>query len=417
MKITYLRSAVSTLIIGTGLSLVQFGSANAQTISFEELLANPGNVSMELRYAQQAERAQNYLSALSAYERVLLNYAENDEARLRYAELLSRLDDPQAARREIEILEKRELTADQSSRLIAIGGTPSSSGSGSGFFGEVSAGLRYDNNLGNALLDIPIATGADDFGATLGAAAAYVAPISDSLSMHFGGGGSTVRHQEYSFVDYDTYGGFAGLGLQVEDAGKISADIMLNYVNINNNRYQKQFGGRIKGVFDVSETVQWVGVGSYFKQDFENIIFMNFPLTFSEPLRNGDYIHVATGPRFKVGETTDIGLLLGYEEKGATLAGYAYNGWRLDANAKTQIGDKSYLGLEASYRDHSYDDNLREDSRIYGRLALGLSLDSIVDIEAFDLTLETGVSYLERDSNVFLKYDNFGLDSRIIARF
>ena len=426
MKTSYLRSAISTLLLGTGLSLVQFGSASAQTITFEELLANPGNVSMELQYARQAERAQNYLSAMSAYERVLLNYAENDEARLRYAELLTSLDDLQAARREIEILEKRELSANQSRRLIAIGGTPVSSDGGGGFFGEVSAGVRYDDNIGSVLIDLPISIGKiDDFAGTLGATAGYAAPLSDGLSVHLGISGNTVRHEDISYLDYDTYGGFAGLGFQAGDTGKVSATLRLDNVNINNNRYQRQLGGQIKAEFEMSETVQLVGMFSYVDQDYEDIVFGSLPVTSNEDDRSGGYLSLATGPRFKLGDTTEIGIMVGFDDKNASDPSFAYDGWRLDGNLKSLIGEKSYVTARATYRDMSYDDGIRDDTRLFGRAAIGVSLDKIVSMDGLDLYWETGAGYLKRNSEglippfflPFPDYENVSLDSRIIAKF
>lgn len=432
MKITYLRSTIASLLLGTSLNLAFTGFANAQAISFEELIANPGNVSMELQFARQQERTQNYLSALSAYERVLLNYAENDEARLRYAELLTRLDDPQAARREIEILEKRELTADQSRRFIAIGGTPVSSDGGGGFFGEVSAGVRYDNNIGAALIEFPFEVDEDDFAGTLSATAGYATPVSDSLSVHLGVHGNTVRHEEISVLDYGTWGGFAGFGLQTGDTGKLSFDLVYNNTNINNNRYQRQIGGRIKGIADVSDTVQWVVNAAYFDQDFEDIAFQlpffgTVTVAGDEGLRSGGYLNLATGPRIKLGESAELGILVGFDDKSAdaTRPDFAYDGWYIGADFNSMVGEKSYIKAEALYRDLSYDDGIREDQRLYGRAALGVSLDSVISLEGIDLFLETGVAYLQRKSDPspppistgFPDYENLSLDSRIVAKF
>ncbi len=86
---------------------------NGPTITFEQVFADPANQDLNLNYARQQAAAGDYLSAASTLERLLYTQPNWDSARLFYALVLYRLDDPQAAIRELNILETRPLSHEQ----------------------------------------------------------------------------------------------------------------------------------------------------------------------------------------------------------------------------------------------------------------------------------------------------------------
>ena len=117
-KYTNFLQKTNRAICLTLLASLPFNIANAQeyngpVITFEQIFANPSNQDLNLNYARQQAAAGDYLGAASALERLLYTQPNWDSARLFYALVLYRLDDPQAARRELNILKTRPLSYEQ----------------------------------------------------------------------------------------------------------------------------------------------------------------------------------------------------------------------------------------------------------------------------------------------------------------
>ncbi len=74
------------LLLAVSVSALAIGAARADDLASlnEQILDNPQDVSLNLRYARAAEEAGQLRLALTAYERILINDASNDEARRGY---------------------------------------------------------------------------------------------------------------------------------------------------------------------------------------------------------------------------------------------------------------------------------------------------------------------------------------------
>ena len=132
------------------------GGYDGPTITFNQIFANPDDSQLNLNYARQQAKAGDLLSAASALERLLYTQPNWDSARLYYALVLYRLDDTQAAMRELDNLDNRPLTPEQRAQVTAYREdfrNPVLSGKVDTFAGRVSLGVRYDDNAGNALAD------------------------------------------------------------------------------------------------------------------------------------------------------------------------------------------------------------------------------------------------------------------------
>lgn len=79
-------SVCSALLLAASITALTVGVAQPQDLNdlHQQLLDNPGDVSLNLRYAQAAEDAGQLRLALVAYERILINDPSNDEARAGY---------------------------------------------------------------------------------------------------------------------------------------------------------------------------------------------------------------------------------------------------------------------------------------------------------------------------------------------
>lgn len=393
--------------------------AYAQTITFQQIMRAPDDVSLNLAFARQQVAAGNLLVAASAVERVLLMNPNADDARLFYADLLIQMDDTQAANRELEILADRDLSPAQLRKYNSLGGSRSEDTSNSGgVSGYLAAGVRYDDNAGEVLSDSLVAVAnADDFAVVLQGGVNYFMPMSESgVSLRAGLNGQTVRHETFSRIDYDTLRANVGLA---GSAGTLDwrFDGSWSNVFIDNDKYLGQIGIDGTLMTEVAESTHIYVKGGYYDQDFSD-----FGTSAGEDDRSGDYMVGKAGVVFKVSPQTEINVSGGYENKKAKIDAFAYDGWRLDGSVKSEFESGKYTNLQAYYRDLKYDDMVtpRDDKHLYGRAAVGAPLSEIFKSSSApeNLTIEGAVSYLDRNSSVAgLDYNSFGVEARFILGF
>jgi len=116
MKLRYIGTIALTmgavLCANTSSAKTKF-TYDGNVITFEQVYKNPENMDLRLNYARQQAAAGDYLSAAGALEAMLYSQPNWDSARIFYALLLFELDDKLGARRELDILLPRQLTAQQ----------------------------------------------------------------------------------------------------------------------------------------------------------------------------------------------------------------------------------------------------------------------------------------------------------------
>lgn len=443
-----LKTSVSNLsvnvIIGLGLAVPCLAwslSANAQDapryngppITFEQVYANPDDQELNLNYARQQAAAGDYLSAASSLERMLYASPNWDSARLFYALVLFRLDDRQAAIRELDLLEDRPLSVDQKAQIAAYRRDFKKSKTGtasSGFKGRFSIGGRYDDNAGNALSDTLVtAANQSDTSVVAQGSVQYSGPIGESgLKFRAGVNGQLRRHETFSTADYDSFGGNVGLLGDLSDGMSWYAEAQASQVNISGQKYLTQIGGRLALRKALSEqTGVWIR-GAWFNQDYSNLSF-----TTIEPTRSGDKITVSAGIIQRFNQDSFAGGSIGYEDKKATNAAFAYDGLRISGRFYNGFENGVYLNGRATYRMLKYDGTSfnnpgptrREDDHINGYIGLGASLDTIGTVMGMgaqpdleNLNLEIGANYTNRSSNnPALEYKNFGGEVKLIWDF
>ena len=405
---------------------------NGPEISFAEIYANPNDQELNLNYARQQAAAGDYLTAASTLERMLFTSPNWDSARLFYALVLFKLDDREAAERELSLLNSRPLTDQQRTQVLAyrnsIKGNSNETPSNS-LKGKIAVGMRYDDNAGNALADTLLTfANRDDISAFIQGTASYSNPIGDNgLKFNAGVNGQIRRHKTFSSADYDTFGGRVGMSGDFSDGLAWSADILASQVNISGEKYLSQTGGRLMLKKVLSEqTGVWLR-GTWYDQNYNNLSF-----TSVEPTRSGNKISVAAGVIHKLNSDSFIGVSIGYEDKKAKNAAFAYDGFRLNGRFHKGFGNGLYLNGRATYRMIKYDGNSflnpaptrREDDHVSARLGLGASLSTIgswlgmSEKSADSFGLETGINYTNRSSNnTLLKYKNVGADLKLVWNF
>ena len=114
---------------------------------FEQLLKDPKNVDLTLRYAEAAAKLGNYEAAISSLERLLLLDRNFPGVRLQLAELYRRLNSFEMARSYLAQAEQEPGTSEQArTRIQALRADIDSAASGSRFTFNLVTGLRHQTN-------------------------------------------------------------------------------------------------------------------------------------------------------------------------------------------------------------------------------------------------------------------------------
>ena len=89
-----LADACRTLLLAASVTALSAGLARPQDLQAlnNDILENPSDSELSLRYARAAEETGKWRLALAAYERVLINDPENDEARRGYERMRRRIE-------------------------------------------------------------------------------------------------------------------------------------------------------------------------------------------------------------------------------------------------------------------------------------------------------------------------------------
>src|SRR5947207_337830 len=114
---------------------------------FEQLLKDPKNVDLTLRYAEAAAKLGNYEAAISSLERLLLLDRNFPGVRLQLAELYRRLNSFEMARSYLTQAEQEPGTGEQArARIQELRADIDRAASGSRFAFNLATGLRYQTN-------------------------------------------------------------------------------------------------------------------------------------------------------------------------------------------------------------------------------------------------------------------------------
>ena len=103
-----LRSGIALALAAT-FAVVSPAKPAFAEITYEQILAAPDDVQLNLDYARQEVASGRLQQAAAALERLLLNRPNWDAVRLFYGIVLYRLNDLEGTKRELRLLEGRDL--------------------------------------------------------------------------------------------------------------------------------------------------------------------------------------------------------------------------------------------------------------------------------------------------------------------
>ncbi len=423
--------------VGVSLSamvLAIAGSALAAnpTISFQDILRDPGNVQLNLDYARQEAKSGNLLQAAAAMERLLIHEPGWDEARLFYAILLYRLDDPQAAEHELAKLEGRPLPGQMMHEVESYRAKSTSRTQPFSWDAHIALGYRTDSDA-SRLFDDAFQFGdrTEDEAVTTRAGLTLRRKLSDTTDTN------AFAKVIYYNRDYDEFSdrSFSNAVVQIGLDGQLmgmdlTGMIEHRQVDIDGNNYLKETGLRVVNKLPLGERFALVGQNYYFSQDFSND-----PPFSGQGVRSGDLYGFDTGVYYDLNPRNRIGAKLLWSKKSADYDPFAYDSLGFNIAYDLRIGRGAYFDLDYFDTTVSYDgadSNVitvvddREDDRRYLRGAIGVPLSTFLQgrgsANAFmnpeKIKFELLATREERDSNYdTYDFDNTGIEFRLVYGF
>jgi len=433
----YLQKLVGLLIGLLGLFLI-VQPAHGQ-ITPESIYKNPDDHALNLEYAKQQILKGELLDAASALERMLFSNPSWHSARLLYSAVLYRLDDQQAALRELSLLENKTLNDEQLAKLetykIAFLKPPvhieaglvsyknlgfdqrSSFRSNDRLQGQVALQLRADDNAGNALTDVSFGfNNQGDISTVLKGGVRAFIPKSDNWTIRGAVAAQARRHDTFSDVDYDVIDGSIGATF-AKDKSIIAVDLDTRKININGETYLKQIGPRLTFSRNLNGKTYANVSFSVYNQDYSNL-----ENTFREEERDGRRLSIQAGILHRINARNQIRIATAIEEKEANIAEFSYTGPSLAVAYDHKINEQVYVKVHGKIRYLDYDRNLddgfeQKETRITGRLAIGKKID-LGAASLKSAALEFGSSITRRGSNLTVNdFENFGLDAGLTVGF
>lgn len=408
-------------------------SANA-AITYEEILAAPDDLDLNLRYARQEVASGRLQQAAAALERLLLNRPNWDSARLFYGIVLYRMGDYAGTKRELVLLEGRDLSADQEADRVKYLALAERAGQKWRFRASVSLGSRFDSNPGRTPKDVapnPAILDEDDDDAALTAASRFQA-VRDMGNAHGDFLFLEARGYLREFFDLDRadFGNVrTRAGFQVH-RGKLVVRPYVEYGSayVDGDKFRTQYGGGVDVKYAIAPNLTFLLSGRFVDQEYETTTSSQVGSDRDGWLNSG-----AAGFRWRYDDTLTLTARGTFSDKDARNDGYSYDATGVRLNAFKLLGDGRYLSLSANYvhRDYDQPDDFysptitREDESVYLRAVTGAPLSTIFrsfDVELpesiGDITAQIGVSYQHRDSNIdVLDFENVGGELIFTKRF
>lgn len=414
------------------LAMLFAGASHAQTITFDDVMAAPDDIALNVAYARQEVKSGRLQQAAAALERILLVQPNYDSARLFYAVVLYRLRDLKGAVRELEKLEGRPLSPSQEADRVRYLGLASNQAKSLRFSARYTLGARLDSNP-SRFSEAALAAGLAEEDADGALVASSRFRVERDIE---NGRGDLLFFQSNGYLNeyFDT--ATADLIASRAKAGAVLHGINSSYTPyaflgvsyLQHERFRTQYGGGLDTAFTLNSQIT-LHLDGYAKYDDYRVT----DFSAIGDLRDGWQVGGRVALAYRPTDKQSFRFTLHGRDKDAKFDGYSYDRWGFRFDSRTLFGEGRYLALTAAYSDTQYDapDNVlsaaqaRDDERLYLRSAVGAPLATIfqsADIELPEkigsIVAQIGVSYTNQNSNIpLLDYDNLSGDILFTKRF
>jgi len=418
---TKVRNLMCTTSVAAAVALatspIILTKAEAQEITFSDVLASPDDLKLNLDYARQEVRSGRLQQAAAALERLLLQRPNWDSVRLFYGIVLYRLDDLNGAIRELSLLEDRGLSPRQEKDRIRYLNLANNKADSIRFSARYTLGMRLDSNPGRAPEEDaagPVTESIDEetdaaFTGTSRFRAEADIPTGQGDYIYFQSTGFINEFFETDTADLIAGRSTVGAVFHGPDL-VISPYAFYGSSFLQHERFRQQYGGGASADWTLTSQLT---LGVKAQAAYENYETTSFSGIGS--LRDGWRKSARVSLKYRPMDTQIFRLSGGFADKEAKFDGYSYDQAYVKIQSLTLFGEGRFLNVIASYTHTEYDEPddilsatlAREDDRFYVRAAIGAPLQTIfssLDVELpsaiSDIVAQIGVSYTKQNSNI-----------------
>lgn len=439
-------SLFRNLLLALPLSLVALipSGTVAQTISFEQILADPDDPKLNLQFARQQIAKGELQQAASALERLLLNRPNWDAVRLLYGVVLYRMDDLVGAKREFLQLEGRPLPTKQEADRVGYISSIERSQSAVRISGSISVGGQHDSNPGlvsdfiagtqvgvNVNSPIPGSTDGSDRALVTSGRIKLEGDLPNMPRANwFVEASGYIR--EFEEIDRSSTsqgvvkGGFefAKGNFHIKPYAQFGQSWLLH------SKFAQRWGGGVDTRYKIDPRFTLFAGGSILSEQFEN--------TATSPTnsqRDGHVVNGHMGVMWRPKQRQSFKLTGFAGRKDAENDGYSYTYQGVGLSSLTLLGKGIFLSLSGRYSWTDFDQPdgnvfvgvTREDEQSFARAAIGVPLkavlgdvgnDSLLAKQLKSLIVQAGVSFSElKSSSPIIEYENLTGDIMVTKRF
>ena len=427
-----LNTLAKLLVVGVSISVLPVHHASAQQITFDQVLAAPDDMQLNLDYARQEVNSGRLQQAASALERLLLLKPNWDSVRLFYGVVLYRLDDMEGAIRELSLLENRDLSPTQEQDRVRYLTLAQNRSAPFRFSARYTLGARLDTNPGRTAEDIalrPLNDEGSDLGFTGSSQFRAEADVATGPGdyVFLQNNGHINEFFEADTADLISSNTKAGIVLHGADR-VITPYVTYGSAWLQHERFRQTYGGGVDTDWTLSSQVSLQINARSVYENYETTSFSTIG-----SVRDGWRKSANVALKYRPTDTQLFKISGGYADKDARFDGYSYQQGSVRLQSLTLLGEGRYLNLLASYTRTQYeqpDGNLsptitRDDDRYYVRAAVGSPLQTLfsrIGVELpeniGDIVAQIGVSYTRQDSSInSLDHRNWSGDLLFTKRF
>ncbi len=422
----FLSNIALSFLLGLSSIAISTSIVSAQQITFEEILAAPDDLQLNLKYARQEVKSGRLQQAAAALERLLLVRPNWDSVRLFYGVVLYRLDDLSGAIRELSLLEGRNLSTKQESDRSKYLSLATKKNDPVRMSARYTLGIRADSNPGRVPDDpvfiFGIANEESDAAVTGSSQFRLEVDLEGAAGNYFFLQTNSYLNEFFSVNEADFIASRAKAGFVLHGQDFVVTPYILYGSSwLQYEQFRSQYGGGVDTGWSLSSQVSFHLNGRVAYEDYSTTSYSTVGNQ-----RDGWRKSLEAGLKFKLTDTQSFGLKAQFARKDAKFDGFSNDELKLSARSLTLFGRGRYLSLSASFTQTDYDepDNFlslvttREDERYYLRAAIGAPLETIFADSGFTLpesisgvVLQLGVSYSSQDSTIpRLRHNNLSGD-------
>ncbi len=408
-------------------------------VSYEELLRNPDDVALNMRFVQQRVAQGDLKSAVTTLERIMLLAPATAEIRLLYAIVLFRLDNLQEAERELRAIDPAGLTPESRAEARRYLDEIAKRSTTTRVTYSLGTGIEYNGNRNafprekfNLVGDVPFQATPhrkSDYSQLFLASIGIRHDLGhqDGHELVFNGVGYAANQVEIDTQDLGALSLEGGASLKVADGLSISPLLTHSRVRLDYQPYMHSSGAKLR-----ADWTPMRGVDTYASAWAQTQSFLATSSAATAPTRSGGRYDIEFGGGWAFAPSHRIGASLVLTRKAAQETYNAYGGHEAGINHLWLLGDGQFIASSATIGTDSYQDPetsiasfaRRDDTRRY-RTGYTLPLGNLFAWagkeagEALDgVTLTFSAEHYTARSNVpNYDYSNLRLQTLLVKRF